>query len=115
MVIDGNTIPVDLAARGTYQFRPPEILIKNGKGLPVTGGTATLTWTFSFMTQAEWDFWSTTVLGGAPGKECSGLTQLYDHDKTLTTFTRCVVLRPEWDRIENGLFRDVVVTIEQIA
>lgn len=114
MKINNQTITSTMDERGTYVYQPPPILARNGLGAAVAGPFATLTWTWPYLTKAEYLYWRTTVLAGAASATFTTNTELYDDTQTLRTVTYCTVLRPTYETIEGGLYKNVTVTIDQI-
>src|SRR5687768_15688534 len=111
--INSITIPTSMDNRGVYVARAPEIVGVDGEGVPIQAGYSTLTWTYDIMTIAEYTWWTTTLLGGAPGARFT-TAQLYNHAAVLTTYTNIVVKRPTFGGIDSGLYHDVVIEITQL-
>lgn len=106
--IDGVAIPDSMAYRGTYIFNPPAIIGVNGAGHPVTAGPASAVWTWAYMTQAEWDWWAITRIGGANAYLEADL-RLYNQHNVEANFTDGVVERPTYERVRNGLYLNVSI------
>jgi hypothetical protein len=110
--INGNAMPTEMAAMGKrYQFIPSRVLGINGAGTAVTTGYAELTWEWTYLNDTEMAYLLTTVLAGAASKVCTGTTQLYNHLKVLTTFSHCVVHRPQYETYQYGFYRNVKLYI----
>lgn len=114
MKINNQTIPSPMDDRGAYVWQPPAVLGRNGQGAAVTGPYASLTWTWAYLTKTEYLFWRTTVLAGAASATFTANTELYDDTQTLKTITYCTVMRPQYETIEGGLYKNVTVQIDQI-
>lgn len=114
MQIDGNTIPDPMASRGRYVPADPPILATNGRNEPVTGGYPSVTWSWDWIDGTDYDFWATTVLGGARSAVLTGTTQLYDTARDLVTYASATVIKPTFERIENGIYYNVTVEIKDL-
>ena len=114
MKLNNQTIPSPMDNKGSYRWEPPPIIGRNGQGAAITGTYASVTWEWAALTPAEYGFWITTLLQGQASATYTTNCQLYDHTQTLKTLTHCTVLRPTYERIENGLYIDVSLTIDQI-
>lgn len=116
ITIDGNSVPSTLTNRGDYQF--PKPYRTNGQGEALALPAREITWTFSYMTQTELAFWNTTVLAGANSLYCDGTNTFKDMYASTpganTSFSTCVLHRPEIKRIVGGLYRDVTIRITNI-
>lgn len=112
-----TALPSTMDGRGTYVFEPPQIVRKNGIGEAVTSGFSKLTWKWKSLTQTQWNFINTTVLGGAASKTITGANaiKLYNHMNVLTTYTNCVIQRPTFENVAWGRYINVSWEIEQIA
>lgn len=115
MKINNQTIPAPMDDKGAYNYQPPAILARNGEGAAVAAPYATLSWQWAYLTKTEYLFWRNTVLGGAPSATFTTNCQLYDDTQTLITVTHCTVLRPSYEAIESGLYKNVSLTIDQIT
>lgn len=111
--INGNIMPEPMASRGRYVWRPPDIVGTNGRGAAVTAPFATVTWRWSWLTLADYTWWITTVLAGGASLECTTGTILVNHLQEAVAVS-CVVLRPVYDHISGGLYKDVELTINRI-
>lgn len=106
--IDGTAIPDSMAYRGTYVFTPAPIISINGAGHPVTAGPAMAIWTWQYMTQVEWDWWSLTRLGGGHSYLEAAL-RLYNQHNVEANFSDGIVERPTYERVRNGLYLNVTI------
>ncbi len=113
MQINSTAIPNPMDERGSYHFEPPAVVGKNGQGLAVTAGASKLTWQWPVLSKADFTWWVTTLLGGAASAEYTQC-KFFDHTQTLTTYTHCIVYKPTYSRIQDGLFWDVDVLIDWI-
>ena len=115
MQINSTAIPSPMDERGAYKFSPPAVVGRNGAGQAITAGNGSiLTWQWPYLKQSDFAWWITTVLSGAASAELSQC-RLINHLQTLTTYTHCFVYRPDYERIENGLYHNVSLTIEAIT
>ena len=114
MRINTYTIPSPMDERGRYVWEPPAVLARNGLGAAITGPYASLTWTWNYLTRAEYLFWRKTVLKGEASATFTQHTRLYDDTQTLVEITSCTVLRPTYESIEGGLYKNVTLQIDQI-
>lgn len=85
-------------------------------GEAVVSGFARLTWTWKRLTQTEWNWWNTTVLGGAASVTKSGspAIKLYNHMNVLTDYSSCVIMAPKFETVERSRYINVTIEIEQI-
>ena len=111
MQIGGNAMPATMINRGEYLFQPVPITAINGRGVAIASGFATLDWKFDWLTNAEWTYWNTTVLTNLPSKAFASSIQLYNDNKVLTAYSRCVVYRPAYRTFQNGVYMSVQVRI----
>lgn len=114
MQINSIAIPSPMDERGSYKFSPPAVVARNGAGLAVTAGTRSLSWQWPYMARTDFVWWTTTLLAGAASAEFTQC-KLINDQQTLTTYTHCIVHRPDYERIENGLYYNVTLTIEAIT
>lgn len=113
--VQSITIPSPMDERGSmYQFLPRQLIGRNGAGTAVTIPNATLTWRWSTLTPAEFAFWYTTVCQGNPSRAITS-AQLYNHLQTLQTFTTGIVYSPTYETFREGMYINVVVTIEALT
>ena len=112
--IGGTLIPDDQKDRGVYTYRPLATSVRNGELVMAQGKFASATWVFNVMNVDQWDWWITTLLGGARSKAFTGNTVLWDDTldpNNMPTFTYCVMDRPIAGAYENGLYKGVAVNI----
>jgi hypothetical protein len=112
--INNINIPATIANRGQYRYDPPAILAENGEGAAVAGPYAEITWKFPHMTLADYTWWRTTLLAGAASLTCASNTTLVNDLQTEFNCT-CIVHRPTYERIQNGLYINVEVKIKRVA
>ena len=113
MQINSVAIPSPMDERGAYRFNPPAVVAKNGQGLAVTAGASTISWQWIYLSKADFTWWITTLLGGAASAAYTQ-AKFFNHTLTLTTYAYCIVHRPTYERIENGLYMNVALEIEAI-
>lgn len=114
MQINSTAIPSPMDERGVYSFAVP-VLTRNGRGAAIAAPYATLTWQFDYLaldtTGLAW--WVTTLLSGALSAEYTQ-AKFFNHLGVLTTYTHCIVQRPIYARLQDGLAWDVTVQIDWI-
>ena len=115
MQIGGVTIPASMSGRGEiYQFNPPRVVRRNGEGVGVTAGAASLVWRWARMTQTEYDWWHQTVLTGLASKAITGTTRLMNERNVETVYSYCVVHRPVAEGVTGAEYLSVTVEITEI-
>ncbi len=112
--LNNITIPDSIANRGRYMWQRPEIIATNGQGAAVVAPYARVIWQWPHMTLSDYTWWRTTLLAGAASLTCSANSQLVDDLQVLRSIT-CVVMQPNYDRIQNGLYMGVEVRIDRIV
>ena len=113
--IGGTAIPTSMSGRGqVYLFQPPRVLRRNGEGVAVTGGQSALLWKWARLTQTEWNWWYTTICGGAASVAVSGTTRLVNNLNVETAYTYCIVHRPVAESVTGGEYLGVTVEITEI-
>ena len=112
--INNITIPTTIANRGRYNYQPPAILGINGAGAAVVSPYAAITWQFAHMTLSDYTWWRTTLLGGAASLTCTANTTLLN-DLQAEINCACIVMRPTYERIQNGLYINVEVKIDRVV
>lgn len=113
MQINSNDILAPMDEKGAYKFNPAPVVAKNGAGLAITAGYATVTWSWPWLSKADFQYWITTVCAGTAAKEFTQC-KFVDNTGTLQTYSHCIVNRPDYEKIENGVFWNVTITIEAI-
>lgn len=116
--IGGTLIPDDIANKGqVYMYSPPRTVTKNGRGLAVTAGYATLIWTYQYLHQGQFDWWYTTLLGDDASRQYTGngTTKLYNQQNVLTDHDSCIVHRPVYERTDGDMYYGVTVLIDRLV
>ena len=114
MHIGGTNIPSNIANRGDgYKFKPPETVGKNGLGMPVTAGFSVLVWTFNYLTFADFDWWAQAIVLNSTARSFSTCA-FYNDVRSLLDYTNCIVYRPSYEKIHNGYYNNVTISIDQI-
>ena len=109
-----------LGSRGmSYSFVPGQPVGRNGLGEVQLAGGAMVTWIWSYLTKAEYEFLVTTVCGGAASKRYKATgegdtTILYNDKQVEQTFAHCVVLRPTYKEFVSGIYREVTLIIDSL-
>lgn len=112
--INGTNIPTNINGRGRYLFNPPEILARNGQGAVVESDYASITWTFTLLSVADFTWWYTTLMAGAPSLIITSAS-LYNILGALTSYTHGVLLRPTFDYVNGYYYNNVVIKIEDLS
>lgn len=112
--VNGVAVPASMLARGIYRFQPAPIVRTNGRGEAITAGYPSVTWEFPLLTIAEFNYWNTTLLAGAPSLLCTN-TRLYNQVGTETLYNSAILLRPQYERFYGAFFRSVVITVTQLV
>ena len=113
MQINNKDIQAPMDEKGSYKFNPAPVVAKNGAGIAITAGYASITWSWPWLSKADFQWWITTLLAGAAAAEYSQ-AKFLDNTGTLTSYTHCIVNRPDYERMENGVFLNVTISIEAI-
>ena len=106
--INGATIPDSMADRGNYKPPVAEELGIDGEGAPILADYIDTQWDLDYLTDAEWQWWSVTLLSGLNSKLFS-TASLWDDSRALVSWSRIRVHRPKVDHYENGEFRGVTI------
>lgn len=109
--IDGTAVPESMATRGPYTFHPQE-RFTNGAGQVITAGQQRIEWSLGTLTQADLDWWRTTILAGAESKTITA--ELWDHLGDVITITSAVLRAPRPVRKAGGLYHEITVEITNI-
>lgn len=115
--INGLAVPASMAARAKeYAYSPPPALAVNGMGLAVPGRYARLVWTWAQLSQAEMEWWCSTLLDGAASAAFAGpgCAVLLNHLNVESSVAGCVVHRPTYRTTTGAAYLDVTVRIERI-
>jgi hypothetical protein len=111
--INGTNIPTNINGRGHYQFTPPAVLARNGQGGVIVAEYSTIVWSFPKLSVADFTWWYTTMLGGAPSLIITSAS-LYNALGALTTYTAGVLLRPTWEGVTGYYYLNVTINIEDL-
>lgn len=106
-------IPITIANTGKYKFTPFSEVRRNGEGTVIATGTARVDWTFSVMSQADFDWFHQTILNGNPSLR-TVTNRLYNERQVETAYSTCVVLQPTYEYYSGGNYWNVVVVIDNI-
>lgn len=117
MEINNTAIPTNMdsaAMLGGYNFHPAKIAGYNGQKEPIFIGNPWAEWHFDEMSDADWDWWTQTIMGG---DNSLILTQalLVDDDKNETEYTRGVLYKPVRGHFEPGKHMDVVIKLVDLS
>lgn len=96
-----------------YAFNPGQRRI-NGNGGLVVVGRQVVTWQWASWTQTEWDWWTSTLMGGADQLALTA-AELWDEDWNEQTFTGGYVYKPTSERYRAGRFWNVEVIISNLT
>jgi hypothetical protein len=112
MHLGGVTIPTSIENSGRYLFEK-EILGTNGNDEDIESIYATVTWTFTYMDMADYEWIVTTLLGNNASLKVSS-AQLKNDLGNLQTFTNAVVKRPRYAYASGGEANDVTWEITKL-
>jgi hypothetical protein len=112
MQINNIAIDAPMDERGTYRFERP-IIGRNGRGAGILAPYATLTWNFDYLTLNQMNWWIAGILLSQPYQEYFQC-KLFNEVGTLTTYSHCIVYKPTYGRMQDGLIWDVEVIIDWI-
>lgn len=111
--LNGTNILASIGDRTKgYTFDPGEQRVNGAGGLTVVGRQV-VTWRWASWTQAEWDWWVTTLMGDADSLTLTA-AELWDEDWNEQTFTNGYVYKPVSPKHSAGRFWDVEVTITNL-
>ena len=110
--INGIAIPQSIREIGSYMYLPFEVSQQNGLGESITVGLPTVKWTFPLLYPADYGWWVTTLLAGAAYRKCAAV--LVNDLDVEVTYQQVIVRRPTYTGRQNGLYRDVSVTIDNM-
>lgn len=96
-----------------YAFNPGQRRI-SGKGGLVVVGRQVVTWQWASWTQTEWDWWTSTLMGGADQLALTA-AELWDEDWNEQAFTGGYVYKPTSERYRAGRFWNVEVIISNLT
>lgn len=112
MHLGGTTIPTTIDGHGRYLWKK-EVLRYNGDGEAVVSGYATITWSFPFMTMADYSWIASTLMSGAYSVKYT--TALLTSDLGLATvYTNAVAYRPTYEFAQNSYVENVTWIIERV-
>ncbi len=106
-VLGGVNVPDSLKARGRYTFTPAQTRL-SGAGTAYSYGLAKAAWVWPWCSQTEWDWLKTQWLAGPT------TFTLWNDDNTLTASSG-VMLRPTYEDVSNGLYRNVKVEFQALV
>lgn len=113
MSIGGNAMDFEVE-NCAYAFVRFPVTEKNGLGLAVSSGYATITLNYPYLSLAGMQYWATTICTGLASKAHT-VASLYNDLSVLTAYTNLVVFYPTYEAIEGVYYRGVVVKIEQVT
>jgi hypothetical protein len=106
------TTPSPMGTRGKWTFEYLPILAKNGRGEAVTASYSRATWEWDYMSIDDFDWWCTTLLGGAASKVFDGGdSSMVNHIGEPTFVSYCVVYRPTHGPAVGARFTNVRLEI----
>lgn len=111
-------MPTSMSSRALrYKYTLNEILARNGKGAAITSNNgASVEWTWGSMNTTEYNWLVTTLLGDAASIENSTAsgTIVYNDKGVETTFSHCMILRPEYQLLRGTEYVQVTLLIDQL-
>lgn len=96
-----------------YTFNPGQRRV-NGAGGVIVVGRQSVTWRWASWTQAEWDWWTSTLMGGADNLALTA-AELWDEDWNEQSFTGGYCYKPTHEYYRAGRFWNVEVTISNLT
>jgi len=112
IVIDGNTLPDSMDGRGKYEFHPQKIGTIAASRRAVRSGSQVLLWRFTWLTADEYQWWVTTVLGGAESLEITATIR--DNYHRLFSVTSANLYKPIYRMMTGNIYYDVDIEIQHI-
>ncbi len=109
-----RTMPSPMDTKGRYVWNTPEILRRNGEGVAVIAGFASVVWTFTALRLADYQWWTITLLQRQASRQFGNGTTLVDHNGNNIIVKSCVVEMPTYDYASNGWCNNVTVNIKRI-
>ena len=117
IIIGGISVPPPMNDSGNYKYNPPEILDYDGDGNPVLAPYANVVWTFASMTEAQFDWWATTICQDQRTRIITAnsfLPKKRANPSRLGTFQQVRVHEPEVADFDRGTLVNVTVTIDMM-
>lgn len=117
--IDGTNVPTAVQDGWNYLFMPQPQQHQAGDGSPVYAGQQTIEIRYRYMTQAQMDWFRTTILSGARHKTISA-AELWDRTWSAQTFTGGILREPISASNQappqkiGGIYRDVLIRITNV-
>jgi len=106
------TTPAPMGDTGDYNFEYLPQIARNGRGDAVTAQYSRLTWQWRHMSTSDYNWWCSTLLGGAASKVfAGGDTLLLNHLGTPTFVSSCVVYRPTHGPAVGAYFTNVQLEV----
>lgn len=110
-----------MGQQGRYLFEPYPRLRTNGAGLAVRSQYSRVTWTFTALTLAQYEWWTVTLLnydlarffGSTTGILGNG-TALENNRGVFVPVRAMIVNAPEYESAGGGYYRNVKVTFDRI-
>lgn len=111
--INNVDIPATIRDSGKISPIKATALRKNGQGTVIASRAKLMTWTWSTMTKANYEWWTQTILNGALSLRCAA--RLPNETLTETAYSAVVVQNVTTDEFFAGYYRNVRLEIEILS
>lgn len=110
-----NSVDIPASIRDSGKISPitARPLRKNGQGTVIASRAKFMSWTWSIMTKADFEWWTQTILSGNPSLRCAA--RLPNETLTETAYTAVVVQNVTTDEFFAGYYRNVRLEIEILS
>ena len=107
-----NNVDIPAAIRDAGKISPISAtpLRKNGQGTVIASRAKKMTWTWSIMTKADYEWWTQTILSNNLSLRCAA--RLPDETLTETAYSAVIVQNVTSESFFAGYYRDVSLEIE---
>lgn len=111
--INGIAVPQAIRERGSYVYYAGVEMVQNGLGETKSAGLPYVEWRFNSLSQPNYTWWVTTLLGGALSKRCPAV--LWNDLDVEVSYSGVTVRRPTYQRRANNRYYDVTVRIDTMV
>lgn len=108
--INSVNIPASIRDSGKISPITAKALRKNGQGTVIASRAKTMSWTWSVMTKADFEWWTQTILSGNLSLRCAA--RLPNETLTETAYSAVIVQNVTTDEYFAGYYRNVRLEIE---
>ena len=113
MSIGGNAFTEELESCNYVFTRFPATEI-NGAGVASSGGYPEININYSFLSEAGFIFWASTICANLASKTHTSAT-LFDDQGSTDTYSSLVVFYPTYDGIQGQFYTNVSIRITQLV